>query len=168
MFQINDIVIHPTAGVCKVKDIRHERFEKQAQNYYLLVPVGEKIETRIFVPVSSDRIKLRRPLQKAQIDTLLLNAGAAPALWYKDDKEREEKFDAILKSGNHAAILNVIGALLSESHRRTAENKKLRTADARLLTRAQEMIDREFSHVLGLDRTATVNYIVQTIQKGSA
>ena len=165
MFHTGDIVMHPTAGVCEVQDVRQERFEQKAQTYYILVPCNEKIRSRIFVPVNSDRVHLRTPLQKAQVDALLRETATAAPLWYEDEKERSERFSDILKTGDHAGILKVISALLTEEKRKNAEHKKLRVGDERTLNQAKEMIDREFSYALGLEKDATVQYIAHAIEQ---
>lgn len=59
MFQIQDTVFYPSGGVCIIDDIRVVPFEGLPdRNYYILHPVDHPQET-IFVPVDSDRVRLR-------------------------------------------------------------------------------------------------------------
>ncbi|MBQ6092821.1 MAG: CarD family transcriptional regulator, partial [Clostridia bacterium] len=64
MFQAGDTVVHPFAGVCRVLDIRNERFGDRPQLYYVIASTQDKGGNRIYVPVDGGKILLRRPLSK--------------------------------------------------------------------------------------------------------
>ena len=75
MFQIGSTVMHPTAGVCTITDLRKEKFSGSWELYYCLQPVFDSANNRIYVPVNSEKVVLRQLISKAQINEILAQAG---------------------------------------------------------------------------------------------
>lgn len=64
MFQVQDTVFYPSGGVCVIDDIRVVPFDGLPdRNYYIIHPVERPQET-FFVPVDSDKVKLRRLIDR--------------------------------------------------------------------------------------------------------
>ncbi len=163
MFQVGDTVVHPFAGVCQIRDIRNEKFGERPQMYYVIVSTEDKGSNRLYVPVDSGKILLRRPLTKREIKTVLRNVPTAEVRWPQNEKERAEQFSVLLRKGTHAQLVKMIALLHQWKESRRAAGKKMPTSDERLLQEAQQMIHREFAFVLGLSEAETVQFIVNHI-----
>ncbi len=163
MFQIHEIVIHPTAGACKIQDIRSEKFTGTPERYYVLTPLNDTLKSKIFVPVAGDKVALRKPVSKAQIDAILDHVHRLPSLWVADATQRAAAFDEILKAQDHERTLKMIGELIEHRQKALKERKKPRQSDERLLQEAEKRVQGEFSYALGLDEEATVRYIVERV-----
>ena len=72
MFQVNDMVLYGTNGVCKVVDIDERDCGGRMVEYYILKPIYAANST-IFVPVNNEKLtsKMRYVLTKEEIDTKL-------------------------------------------------------------------------------------------------
>ena len=71
MFHIHDTVFYPSGGVCVIDDIRVVPFEGLPdRNYYILHPIDHPQET-IFVPVDSDRVRLRHLIGREEAVRLM-------------------------------------------------------------------------------------------------
>jgi len=163
MFQVMDTVVHPTAGICRIRDIRKEKFGDSPMLYYVMTPLGDKGSNQIFTPVDSDKIALRLPLKKEDVTAILHDVPDAEIPWDADEKQRDALLWPLLRSGTHAQIIQMIVKLHQLRELRKQEGKKLFAGDERLLAEAQTMIHREFSFALGLDEAETIRYIMKAI-----
>lgn len=163
MFQIGDTVMHPTAGVCKITDIRKEKFGGELRLYYVMQPVYDGANSRLFVPVDSDKVALRRLLSASQIDAILARVPAVEPQWPADERERRDLFSSLLRTGDHAAIVRMIAQLFTYKEELQKQGKKLHQSDERLLREAQALIHQEFSFALGLEEADTIRYIMEHI-----
>lgn len=163
MFQAGDTVVHPFAGVCRVLDIRNERFGDRPQFYYVIASTQDKGGNRIYVPVDGGKILLRRPLSKREVQTVLQNVSASEVRWPENEKERAEQFSLLLRKGTYAQLVKMIALLHQWKDARRAAGKKMPAGDERLLQEAQQMIHREFAYALGLDEAQTIRYIMNHI-----
>ena len=163
MFQTGDTVMHPTAGVCRIIDIRRENFSGELLPYYVITPVYDGVNSRLFVPVDSDKIVLRRLLSASQIDAILASVPTAKDCWSADERERTETFASLLRTGDHAAIVKMIAQMFRYKEQLQKKGKKLHQSDERLLRQAQTLIHQEFSFALGLEEADTVRYIMEHI-----
>ena len=67
MFKVNDYIMYGTTGVCKIIEIKKEKFlGRQEMEYYILEPVYSK-NTVIKIPVDNTTIKMREVLSKEDI-----------------------------------------------------------------------------------------------------
>ena len=163
MFACGETVMHPTTGVCRILDIRNEKFSGSYQTYYVLQPVYDGANSKVFVPVKSDKIVLRRLLDKAQINSILAQVPSAQDLWSADERERNERYAALLRSDDYAGIVKMIAQLHIYRETLREKGKKLHQSDERLLAQAQTLIHQEFSFALGLPEAETIRYIMKRI-----
>ena len=56
MYKIGDIFLYGSNGVCKITDIKSEKFARETKTYYILSPFFDSKET-IFVPVDNETKK---------------------------------------------------------------------------------------------------------------
>ena len=78
MYQVGDVVRHPSAGVCEITEIREQRFGNlPPQQYYILKPLYAKAATTVYTPVDSPKVPLRKLLNEEELDRLLAQVYAA-------------------------------------------------------------------------------------------
>ena len=163
MFQSGDTVMHPTAGVCRIQEIRTEKFTGTPLLYYVMQPVYDGANSKLYVPVDGERIGLRGLLTSAQIDEILKRVPLVETPWSEDERERSELFSSLLRTGDHAMIVKMIAQLYAYRADLQAKGKKLHQSDERLLRQAQTLIHQEFSYALGLEEAQTIQYIMEHI-----
>ncbi len=163
MFQVLDAVVHPFLGMCQIRDIRTEKFGDHPELYYVLVPLKEKGSNLIYVPVDSEKICLRKPLSKQEIQSVLRSVASAEVTWTESEKSRAEQFSLLLREGSLARVIKMIALLHQWKEARQKSGKKMPASDERLLQEAQSRIHREFAYALDLDEPATVQYIMKRI-----
>ncbi len=150
MYQINDCVIYSGSGVCKIVDIRNERFDKTFKRYYVLVPIYDVCDTKIFVPVGSENEKFKHVLSADEIPVLLEQVSQRAPILINDEKQREQFFDEALKNGDRVSIIKMICQIHEKKREKKNMGLRMRISDERILKQAENVIDSEFAFALGI------------------
>lgn len=162
--KVNDYVVYRNNGVCEVFDICKADYGFGKQLYYLLKSVFDE-NTKYYVPADSTDGKshIRQVMSKKEIDTVISDCESFDNEWIEDSKERTEKFDGILKSGNRAKILWLVKVLSLHKKETELAKKKFYANDERILNEALKIITEEFAFALGIGRDDVIGYITDRI-----
>ena len=90
MFQVNDMVLYGTNGVCRVVDIDERDCGGRMVEYYILKPIYASNST-VFVPVNNEKLtsKMRYVLTKEEIDAKIRAIPEVQEEWMEDERERK-------------------------------------------------------------------------------
>ena len=151
MFRAGDTVLHPGEGVCRVEDIRTEEFQKgQPRDYYLLRPLADGGMT-VYLPVDQQRVCLRAVMTAEEARTLKEDAVARDSVWSDNDRERQERFAAILRAAQPIELMRMVLDIREEQAVRRQSGKKLRYTDEHALQDALRLLRQEIATVRKLD-----------------
>lgn len=160
MFRIDDFVVYGTAGVCRVADIREEKFGGNSQVYYILEPVFRK-DSLIYAPVENRRTPMRSVIDEDELYSIVKDIAAAEPEWEPNDKLRTEKFKDILRSGNCREIALMVKSLYMHKLTQVERGRKLHISDTNLMKTAEELLYSEFAHILGISPEDVVQFILR-------
>lgn len=146
MFAVNDTVMHGTAGICKIADIRAEKFRGPEELYYILQPLNEN--TTIYCPVEGTKVKLRKLLTVEEIYDLIKIMPDAENIWIDHDPTRKERFTEILKGGDYKELICLLKTLYYKREEKKQQGKKFHVADERIMNEAEHLLHGEFAYVL--------------------
>ena len=154
MFKVNDYIMYGTTGVCKIIEIKKEKFlGRQEMEYYILEPVYSK-NTVIKIPVDNTTIKMREVLSKEDIEELINLIPNIETEWINDDKIRSEHFKTMLKSGDCEDLIALIRTIYLNKKDRKSLGKKLYKVDDEIMQAAEKLLNEEVAFVLGIDSKA--------------
>ena len=158
MFKINDVVMRGISGICTIVDIREENFRGKPEMYYVMQPIYER--TTIFCPVESDKLKVRKLLTREEIEELIKTMPEQKNIWIENDSERKEKFNAIIKRGDHRELICLLKTLHRKREEKKELGKKFHIADERAMKEAEQLLHGEFAYVLGIGEEEVLPYIL--------
>ena len=167
MFQVNDVIVYSTQGVCKITGTEEKTVKGKKRMYFVLKPVSDNGPT-IFAPTDNELVlkKMRRLLTKDEIHTLI---GAMPEenmVWIADENARKDQYKSILEKGNHIELIKMIKAIYAHKKEREAEGKRLHLSDERFFKDAEQILYNEFQYVLDLNsKDDLMNYIFARLEK---
>ncbi len=166
MYNVNDTVLYGKQGVCVIKDIVRENFSGKPLDYYYLKPAYNE-STVIYVPVENKELvgKMKKVLSSDEINDLIKDVKKRKPIWYDNEKERKEKFNAIITGGDRKEILQLINALYINKQEREAMGKKMYAGDEKLMREAEKLIYEEFATVLNIKPDKVVDYIVKKFEE---
>lgn len=165
MFEQNDILVYGNNGVCKVSDIRKERFSGATPTmYYILSPVFGSQST-LYVPTENSKLssKLRPVMLKDKLEDMMNTAKNASVSWENDDRVRGEKFHNIVSNGLSCELLLVMKSIIIKRNELKKKIKKLHTADERVLAICEKIIGEEYAYAFGVEVNDALSYIEEKL-----
>ena len=165
MFQVNDMVLYGTNGVCELVGIEKRDCGGRMVEYYILKPFYTNNST-VFVPVNNEKLtsKMRHVLTKEEIGQMIAEIPGNPSEWITDERERKERFKDIAGRADTFEMIQLIEALLEHQREVMERGKKLHIADERMLREAEKMICDEFAYVLGISQEEVPAYITSGLE----
>ena len=152
MFQINDVILYGTQGVCKIVAMEQKRIDGANKMFFVLKPINDDSAT-VFVPTDKEAAlkKMRRILTESQIRALLDAAGAERISWITQDTIRKERYRELLAGGDQLALICMIKSIYEHKKQCEEKGKRLHMIDEHFLKDAEQMLFNEFQYVLKLE-----------------
>lgn len=152
MFQVNDVILYGTQGVCEITGIEEKIISGVKKKYYVLKPVKDQGAT-IYAPTENEQVlkKMRRLLTEGEINDLIDSMPEEKMIWIPNVNERKESYKQILAGGNHLELIQMIKAIYAHKQEREAEGKRLHMSDEHFFKDAEQILFNEFQYVLKLN-----------------
>lgn len=153
MFEKGDYIIYGTSGVCQVESITTMNLDGVSKErlFYVLIPTSPN-GGKIFTPVDSEKTFMRGILNKEEASRLIEEIPEIELLRGDDDKQREEKYKACMRSGSCKDWIKIIKTLHLRKQERNLQGKKVTATDDKYLKQAESYLYGELSIPLGIPR----------------
>ena len=165
MFQINDMVVYGSQGICKITAIEEQSVGGVKKAYFVLKPFKDQGAT-IYAPTNNAVVlkKMRRLLTVSQIHALIDAMPDEKIIWIDNVNERKECYKKLLAGGEPAALIQMIKTLYTHKKEREAAGKRLHVMDENFFRDAEQILYNEFQYVLNLPgKEALMTYILERI-----
>ncbi len=164
-FKIGECVIYRQSGIYRIEELKKERFHSDREQLYYVLKSIHNAQSSVFVPAEQDQTNLclRRPLDKAQVRSLLKHAKSAACDWIADTKARAVQYQEFIRSGDTAKIFGVYLRLCAYKAELEQEKRRFYASDEKLLEIAERLIYEEFSFALGVDKAEIPKLIRQAL-----
>ena len=161
MFELNDNVIHKSAGACVIYDIITRNFGNGDQTYYYLKPkfptkVNSTLE--IYLPLDKETLFIRKPMTKSEVLSLISMFPSMEKIWITDAKKRKQMFESIYQSGDIRGICQLVKLLYVEP---TFFAKPMSLTDKNFLNRIRTNLFDEFAVALQIKPTEVEDFVRQ-------
>lgn len=163
MFAVGDVVLHTSQGVCRVDDIRDEKFSGLIRTYYVLLPMGNNGKSTTYVPVDAPKSPIRELLSEEQIREVIHVSMNEKTDWIDNNNVRKSVFTEILRSDDMSKILSLIVCLYNRRETVLSQGKKFPVVDERIMAEAERKIHQEFSYTLSISEKDVPQYIKMCI-----
>lgn len=166
MFQQGDFVVYGMHGVCRILGREIRRIDRNNVEYYVLEPV-KHTDDRYYVPMQNAAAvsKMKPLLNKQQLDELLSSPETTMNVWIEDENQRKQKYRELITGGDRVALLSMVRALHIHKEILLAQERRLHLCDVNFLRDAENLLDEEFSLVLGIEPNEVGNYIINAIKE---
>lgn len=164
MYQIGDLIVYGSTGVCRVEAVetpRHRPGEEERQ-YYLLRPLYQ--DGTIRIPVDT-KVFMRPVISREEAEKLI---DAIPGMNAEVYHERNftqlaAHYQEALGSHECSDLIELVMSIYAK--KQDAENKKRKfgQVDARFMKRAESLLYGEFSVALGIPFDDVQGYIASRV-----
>lgn len=164
MFNIGDIFVYGANGVCKIMDIKKEKFGGETKTYYLITPYFNEKET-IFVPVDNEKLvgKMKRILGKSEMLDMIKSIPNQDNIWTDNLNLRKEEYKKIIKGAKRCELLALLKTLYERKIELAAEGKNLSVYDEKFMHQAKNIIHGEIALVFEMQPEEVEPFIEKTI-----
>lgn len=165
MFEKGEYVVYGTKGICEVREVTTLQLDgtKGDRLYYMLCPLGQK-DSKIFVPVDSNKTRMRRVLSREEAGNLIHRIPDIQEITLENEKLREETYKQCLRSCDCSELVRVIKTLYVRMNQRAAEGKKVTVTDERYFRMAEDSLYSELSLALDIPKDDMEQYIASQIE----
>lgn len=162
MYQINDAVIHRSAGAGRVVDICIPDFVKSKERYYKIQPVGE-MDGILYVKIENGEEQMRSVITESEAGEYLEHLSEMESRYSDNDKAREKEFKEMIRSCECKQWLEMLKGILNERARRIAAGRKLSMNDEKNLQKVEKLIAGEFAVVFNISLEQAKGKIVSAL-----
>ena len=164
MFQIGDMVKHMGEGVCKITDIRMEKFSAREKQFYILQTVYDAGKTTLYVPVDGEKATLQSILSREEILQIIHTVSLDETAWIENNTQRQTVFTDILRRGDQRELIQLIVLLYQKKMEKGQTGKSLCSGDMQILQKAEKRIHEEFASALKLELQEIAPFIMRELE----
>ncbi|OEC02992.1 hypothetical protein GY31_04595 [Lysinibacillus sphaericus] len=159
MYNVGDVVIYSSHGLCSVEDICEQTFSDITKTYYVLQPLNDSKLT-IRTPIDNAKKQLRDVIKKEEAIQILQSFTSPGVEWIEQNTHRMRFHVEIIKTGDRQKQANLLNTLLRKKIEYEANEKKFPNQEEKLLHSLQEIIFSEFSIALDKPSEEIYDYVV--------
>ena len=163
MFQVGEYIVCDHNGVCQVLAITEMPELKKDVLYYQLEPVYSR-GSRIFVPVDSNKLVMRRVFTEEEVETLLKEIPSIETIWISNEKKREEQYREVARKYDCREWVKIIKTIYLRKRNRRMEGKKTTYIDEKYMKLAEENLYGEISIPLKISPDRVERFIRDRIE----
>lgn len=162
MFNVGDLVVYSSLGICTIVDICKKSFNDVAKNYYVLHPRGNS-ELQIYCPVESEKSMILKIIDEDEALNLLESFKKPGVEWIEKHNNRNFVYTEIVQLGDRKEISKVINTLLRKELEAAENKKKLGEYDRKLLNSTQNIMFSEMAISLKTTPDAIFEKVINLI-----
>ena len=151
MYAIGDTAFYGANGICKVKDIREERFHGENQLYYILESTIYP-SVILYHPVHSAKSKLKKVISSAKAKQIIDVFKNPPGEWHERNSIRNQQYKLAIDSDDHMKIAEFLNILLRKQQELELQGKKFPSQDAQMAQQISAVLFDELSISLNMSK----------------
>ncbi len=166
MFQVNDLVVFGTHGICRVEVIGSLQMSAADEDrlYYTLKPLYEAQQCAVYTPVDNLKAPMRAASTREEAVKLIGRIPDTPAMWVPDERQREGMYKEIMMRNECIGWLQIIKTIYLKKQKRLAEGKKNTSKDDFYFKMAEDLLYGELAAALELEQTAVKDMVIERIK----
>lgn len=162
MFNIGDLVVYSTHGVCKIENICEKTIANMTRQYYELSPVNNEQQLTISAPVDGHGVTIQKLMDRDEAGTVL-ESFKLPTTETIDI--RPNSYSKLVDSGDRIGIANTINNLMRKKREMAQNNKKLNRRDQDFLDMARGALFKELAISLDTSSNKINEKVVKMINQ---
>ena len=165
VFEVGDIIVYGSSGVCRVKGIAPSKDPKEkGRLYYELSPVFR--DCTIFTPADNRKVFMRPVISREDAEALIDEIPSICAESYHNRVLRQlaEHYEEVIRSHDCRELVCMLMSLYSKRKELEQQRKKFGQVDERYMRRAEELLHGELAVALGIGIDEVQPYIRRRVE----
>jgi CarD family transcriptional regulator len=149
MYQIGDLVVYSSTGVCRIDGFCHPD-GNSSKLYYRLSPFYQS--GVVHLPASMGETALRPVMTAAEAEEHLTQVSAIPVEICRERtvQQLSQRYQAILRSDDSLQLLSLILSIQEKRRQAEAQNRRLGMVDERYSRQAEKILFGELAVALDI------------------
>ena len=166
MFQIGELVMYGSTGVCRVEGISglDQPGGDRGKRYYLLKPLWQ--DGMIYAPVDSEKVPMRPVMGRAEAEALIYRMPEIPAAACRGGTPQAltQQYQSAVRDGGHQALIEMMKAIRHKRGMAESKNRRLGLVDERYMKQAERLLYGELATALEIPYDHVEGYIAVRLE----
>jgi len=167
MYQVGDLILYGSTGVCKVADITTQELagKDKKQLFYVLEPLYQNCT--IFTPVNTTKIFMRPIISKGEAERLIdmIPAIRAEAYHNRALNQLAEHYKASLSTHDCSDLIELSMSIYAKKQFAEQQKRKFGAVDEKFMKRAEELLFGELAAALDIPKEKVPEYITEKVEE---
>lgn len=167
MYEVNDLVMYGSTGVCRVSEIGKPDFADSDEDrlYYILEPVYQS--GVIYAPVDNEKIFMRPVISEDEAKSLIDTIPEIHTEIYKNNSMQQlsKHYQSMIDTHKCFELLKLTKSIHQKKMNAIKENRNLGQIDKKFMKRAEELLCGEFAVALHIPREDVQHYIYERLNE---
>ncbi|MEE0740682.1 MAG: CarD family transcriptional regulator [Emergencia sp.] len=167
MYQINDLVMYGSIGVCKVTDITKPDFagSDEEKLYYVLEPLYQS--GVIYAPVDNTKVFMRHVISEAEAIELIDTIPEIHTEIYKNASMQQltKYYQSVIDTHRCLDLLKLTKSIHQKKMDALEHNRHLGQIDKKFMKRAEDLLFGEFAAALSISKEDVGDYIQNRLNR---
>lgn len=159
MYQIDDLIMYGSTGVCRVSDITEQVFNDEDKLYYVLEPLYQS--GVIYAPVDNEKVFMRPVISEEEAKSLIDDIPAIHTEIYRNNSMQQltKYYQSVIDTHKCFELLKLTKSIYQKKQAALAQNRHLGQIDKKFMKRAEDLLFGEFAAALHISREDVQEYI---------
>lgn len=162
MFEIGDLIIYGSMGVCTILDICIPDVSGATKPCYLLNP-HYFANTKVYAPMKNSSVSMREVMTSAETHQLIDSMPKISVFEEQDKAASMKTYRSALQSADGYLLAKLMKTLYQKREQKLEEKKVLPNQEKELLTTAETMLHGEMAQALDISIEHVPDYILSRI-----
>lgn len=162
MFNVGDLIIYSTHGVCHIDNISEKTFSGVTKTYYELHPLNN-VKLKISAPVGNKSISMLEIMNKDEAEDILQLFEKPGIEWIEKNHQRTQEYSQIVELGNRKEAAKVINTLMRKKQELERNGKKFPEYDRKLLLSLESTLFSELAIALEATIEDIYNHVIKSL-----
>ena len=161
MYQVNELIMYGSTGVCKVKEVTKQDFggDHADKLYYVLEPLYQS--GVIYAPVDNERVFMRPVISENEAKELIESIPTIHTEIYKNSSMQQltKHYQSILDTHGCKELLGLTKSIYMKKVEAVKHNRNLGQIDKNFMKRAEDLLYGEFAAALHISKDEVESYV---------
>jgi CarD family transcriptional regulator len=165
MFQIGDLIIYGSTGVCQVTDITvMDQIGVGRKSYYVMNPLYQG--GVIYTPVDNKKVLMRPIISAGEVEQLIdsIPSMKAEAFHCRESNQLIKHYDAVLKTYNCEQLVELRMSIYAKKQLMKEQNRKFGAVDEKYMKLAEDVLFGEMAAALQINKEDVSAYITNRLE----
>lgn len=163
LYNIDDLVLYGTHGICKITDITEKDYSNEMKLYYELRPLND-LKLQINLPVDSPSLQMYDLVNKEEALNILKSFNDVETITFDKNFFTSNSYNTVIKEANRSKVVSIISNILKRKYSLMKDGKKLPLQESKALQQLQGIFYNELAIALG----KTYDEIADKIEENTA